>query len=518
MKRLNDFFDETGRFVFASSVVIMLVAHGFCFMNLMYSHDSLCFYEKGGFDKVGLGRWLYPFLVQSRLMATPWVMGALSILYVSLSVVMVTKLFDFCRIRGLCVAALFATNIALTCLFCSFIYDADADCLGLLMACLAVFAFKKFPKIFNIIVPVPALVLCLALYQAYICVAVGLFIALLIRESGKCNSWNDVLSVFLLGVKELITLILSMVLYIPLMRVAARCFGVELSNSYNGAGNLSSLTLHDIIEAIPTTYEYFRDTFLEVSEINTVAVVTVNRLMLIILIISVLIYIVAHRKFLGSLVIVLPCIFVMPLALDAIYLVSFGMIHQLMIFAFCLAYLLPLLLIPTHNDTVFEDHHWNTWFDYARKTVCAVTVLAVLIIGFNNIVYANGAYVYKKLVYDNTALHAQTIWKDINSIDGYREGETPVVFVGEFNSSRAAYNSPIAKRYYGVLNGCANSAVTYPNTDRRFFEGILGRKINLYYDGADISENDEVLNMPIYPANGYCRMIDDKVVVKLSKQ
>lgn len=41
MKKLNEFFDETGRFIFVSSVIVMILAHGFCFMNLMYSHDSL---------------------------------------------------------------------------------------------------------------------------------------------------------------------------------------------------------------------------------------------------------------------------------------------------------------------------------------------------------------------------------------------------------------------------------------------------------------------------------------------
>ena len=516
MKKLNEFFDETSRFIFVSSVIVMILAHGFCFMNLMYSRDSLGFYDTGGFGKVGLGRWLYPFLVHRRLIATPWVMGALSIFYVSMAVLLVAKLFNFNKSQGVCVAILFGSNVTLTSLFCTYIFDADADCLGLFLACFAVFAFKKFPKIVNIIVPIFSLTLCLALYQAYICVAVGLYIGLLIQESSKSNSWKDVLSVFLFGVKELLTLALGTVLYVPFMHAASKHYGVELSTGYNGAGNLSSLKVSDVIENIPKAYEYFRDTFYNITEYNTLTIVRVNWVVVALLVVSVVLYIIKHRKFLGSLIIVLPAILIMPLALNAIYLVSFGLMHQLMIFSFCLAYLLPLIFMNIQDANVFENEHWNKCVEYIKNGVCIVTIIAVTVIGFNNIVYANGAYVYKKLVYDNTQLHAQTIWKDINSVDGYIEGETQVVFMGEFTASKVAYNSSVATRYYAVLTGACNSSITYAGTGNAFYYGILGRSLNIAYNDTTILEDEEYINMPVYPTNGYCKMIGDRVVVKLS--
>ena len=206
----------------------------------------------------------------------------------------------------------------------------------------------------------------------------------------------------------------------------------------------------------------------------------------------------------------------MPLALNAIYLATSGVIHQLMIFSFCIVYLLPLIIINTQDINVFQDEPLNKYVEYIKKLICGVTIVATMVIGFNNIVYANGAYVYKKLVYDNTQLHAQTIWKDINSIDGYIEGETQVVFMGEFSKSSAAYNSPVATRYYDQLTGASNSSITYNGTEYQFYYGILGRNLNITYNDATISEAKEYADMPIYPSNGYCKMIDDRVVVKLS--
>lgn len=514
MKKLT-VFDETSKFIFVSTIVVMILAHGFCFANLMYSHDSLGFFNTEGLGKVGLGRWLYPTLVQRRFIATPWLMGVLSILYVSTAVVLVTKLFDFSKIQGLCVSILFGTNITLTTPFCTYIFDADADCLALLLACFAVYAFKFFPRYFNIITPIILIALCLALYQAYICVAIGLYIVLLIYESRNIISWKKVLLIFALGLKELFTLVSGTALYVLLMHAASNYYNVELSTDYNGAGKLSSLTLTSIIENIPKAYECFMNFFFQTTELNTASIVSVNLLIFLCLLLLIVLFIISHRNYLGSLLIIIPSIIIVPLALNSIYCVSFGVFHQLMIFAFCITYLLPFVFINLHNEYDFEENSMNKYITRIKVCVNIVCIFSVLVIGINNIVYANGAYVYKKLVYDNTRLHAQTIWVDINSIDGYIEGETPVVFIGDFTSSKAAYRSSVANRYNQVLEGADSSSITYAQTIKTFYYGILGRNINILYNDPTAFANSESDDMPAYPTEGYCKMIGDTVVIKM---
>lgn len=185
-------------------------------------------------------------------MASPWLMGVLSTVFVSISVVLVSKVLGFNKVQGLCVAILFGTNISLKSLFCTYVFDADADCLALLLACFSVYSYKKFPKIWNIIIPAISLVLCLALYQAYICVAIGLFFSLLIIDSLNSKSWKDILDVLKSALKELLIIIMGVGLYIPSIYVSSKITRVALSTKYNGAGKLSALTLLDVIKDIPS--------------------------------------------------------------------------------------------------------------------------------------------------------------------------------------------------------------------------------------------------------------------------
>lgn len=516
MKKLIDFWDEKSKFIFKISVIAMIIAHGFCFLNLMYSHDSLNFFDTTGIEKVGFGRWLYPAFVHARQAATPWMIGVLSILYVSAAVVLVTKILELNKAQGVCVAILFSTSITFTALFCTYIFDADADCMALLLACFAVYAFKFFPNGINIIIAAISMMLCLALYQAYICVSIGLFIIFVILKSKEIKNWDGVLKVFIIGLKELIAMILAVILYVPMMSVMAKYYGVGLSTDYNGAGQLSSLTFDTVLNTIPGAYVYFKDTFLNVTGYNTSAMVKIYWLMLFILILSIATYIWINRPFWGSMILVIPCLILIPLALNAIFVVSFGTMHQLMIFAFCLVLLLPFIFSNITAERVTGSSKNSKLPHYLKLMINLATALFILFIGFNNVVYSNGAYTYKKLVYDNTALNAQTIWKDINSIDGYVDGETQVVLMGDFENSKATYVSSVGNRYNGVLIGTSLSSITHQGTAGAYFYGVLGRSMNLAYNDPDIQQNDEFISMPAYPGDGYCKLINGKVIVKLN--
>lgn len=514
----DDFGNETDKFVFAASVVIMIVAHGFCFMNLMFSHDSLSFYDMETMEKVKLGRWLYPIIEHRRCFATPWLMGVLSILFISISVVLVTKILRFNKYQGLCVGILFGTNVALTSLFCTYIYDADADCLGIMLACFAVYLYEKLPRVVNIIVSALTLVMCLSLYQAYICIAIGLFVLLVIMESAKSCSWNEVGLALWNGVQKVIVLVVATIVYIPIMNAASRHYGVSLSTDYNGPGNLSSLTVGGLFEEIPSVYKYFADSFFVVTEINTSMLARMNWIMMFLFAVALTIYIITHKKFLGSLVLIIPCFLLMPLALNVIQLMSGGMMHHLMIFAYCIIYLLPIVLLSEVQYANEDNRFMHTGIVWARNAVNVVIVLIIFVIGFYNIVYANGAYVHKKLVYDNTALHAQAIWEDIKNVDGYIEGDTQVVFMGELAASNILYrNNSVARRYSGVLTGSGSSSISYEATASRYYYGILGRDVDITFDNPEILQNDQYKSMPIYPIDGYCKKIGDKVVVKISE-
>ena len=145
-----------------------------------------------------------------------------------------------------------------------------------------------------------------------------------------------------------------------------------------------------------------------------------------------------------------------------------------------------------------------------------MAALAVAIVSFNTVAYANGAYVHKKLVYDNTLLHAHKIWADVSSLEGYVDEDVQVVFIGEFSKSKAAYTGPTGDKYEDVLLGSNGSSMTYDSSIEQYYYAILGRDMNVEVNDPELMENETVKAMSTYPSEGYCKWVGDKVVVKLS--
>lgn len=79
-------------------------------------------------------------------------------------------------------------------------------------------------------------------------------------------------------------------------------------------------------------------------------------------------------------------------------------------------------------------------------------------------IYANGAYTYRKLVYENTRAQVYTIMAKVEDLPGYVEGETPVVFSGDFTDSNFTYHNDLIRLYEEGETGLSGSAITYDGT------------------------------------------------------
>ncbi|MCO7111241.1 hypothetical protein NIA69_21620 [Gemmiger formicilis] len=116
-------------------------------------------------------------------------------------------------------------------------------------------------------------------------------------------------------------------------------------------------------------------------------------------------------------------------------------------------------------------------------------VLVKLLCGFlilRNILCANGAYVYTKLVYDNTARQMTQIMADVGKLDGYEPGTTPVAFVGSFTDSQLAYHDPAFSRYEEGDLHQVNSAVTYDGTIKWWFQHVMGSNAAVIADSGTL--------------------------------
>ncbi len=491
----------------------MIITHGFCFSNIMYSHDSLYFASRKEYlHQMQLGRWLYGVVIMVRRLATPWLCGILSIIYVSCSVLLVVRLLKFDKAKSLCVSVLFVTNIALIALFGTYINSGDIYCLALLCACFSVYSFEKISGRASIVISVFSLIFCLALYQPYICVAIGLFLSMQIYKLNECRDDSDLISVYKTGGKELLILLSATAIYILLMKIIVLLFGLNLSDDYNGAGKLFDIKIKDILISIPKAYGNFAKAFLVPDSRNNYLIIAINISMFLITCFLFVMYVQFKKLSMKALLTIILFFLIFPLGLNAIYVVSFGTMHQLMTFAYNIIFFLPLIL--SDNVSSSEDEKKRKLFSFCN-VICTMLVGGIILCGFNNIVFANEAYAYKKIVYDNTLLHAQRIWEDINSLEEYEEGRTPVVFLGEFEYSEAAYKGELSGFYQNGLLGSHPASITYNHSLVEFYSNISGRKMIIEdFDESKYSENS-FNEMPKYPEKGYCIYDNNVVFVKL---
>lgn len=179
---------------FAAVFLFGLLAHGYAFTNFTVSHDSLnemflsgdIRYAAGSVAdwKISLGRFLYPAYraVFSGGAGTPWLSGVLSLVWVSLAVYLVSRLFSVDNALLLAViGALFVTNVSYSALAATYIYDLDGDMLAMLLAVCAAYLLLRGTLRRRALAVIP-IVGSLALYQAMISVTVSLvMIACILR-------------------------------------------------------------------------------------------------------------------------------------------------------------------------------------------------------------------------------------------------------------------------------------------------------------------------------------------------
>ncbi len=178
-------------------------------------------------------------------------------------------------------------------------------------------------------------------------------------------------------------------------------------------------------------------------------------------------------------------------------------VHDLMIYAVWLLYLLPLLLWKRTTEGTTGD----------RKIYCCIVLLLSFII-FADIQTDNAVYVKKKVEAGATLSLMTEIMAQIDGIEGYVPGETPVTFVGQV--SEVLQEVPGTERVKGISGCNKTAAITYEGTYQAYFENVMLRDVKVVF-GKDTGNlpDAEIADMPAYPQMGYVKMVNDAVVVKL---
>ncbi|MBD5495326.1 MAG: hypothetical protein HDR12_13400, partial [Lachnospiraceae bacterium] len=195
-------------------------------------------------------------------------------------------------------------------------------------------------------------------------------------------------------------------------------------------------------------------------------------------------------------------IVVFPLCCNFVCLMSKGMEHDLMTFAFICPYILAIMF--DDNEVTVSSRRISRFISYATPALLAVII-------WSNVVYANQSY-FKKSLQEQSAISLMTrIVNDLEGYEGYIPGVTPVAFLGTLE------DSPYTKELSGFTDimpyGMRQTSLTYFGTDYAMLTYVINVNMNLIrIDDWD----EEMSSMPCYPVDGSIKYIGDVLIIKIS--
>lgn len=491
------------KFIFFCVFSFGLVAHGFCYFNGNFSHDSLfSIYEESPDVNIAVGRFLRPVYRMLRgNFALPVFNGFFSLFYLALAIYLLADILEIQRKSFLALTCgLLSVNSAISLMNATYFHDSDAYMLSLLLALAGVWATQRLRHGFLWCLP---LYFCsLGIYQAYINVAIYLFLILALVGLLK---GEKVKQVYLDTLKKLLLIAAAMVLYFIGTRLAQLIVGISDSDLYNSVSNVADFSLSSIPKRFYSCLLADYVWLLLPSGHSPWVVRIVNVLMLLTGLYLAISLIRTRHLSKASVFGILGVLVVMPFGMNAITLIS-DMYHALTLYALYLSYIMVLVLAELYTAAEKPAARWSRVFS---------GILAGILI-FDGCLFSNESYLKKELESSATLSVFTRIASRMETTPGFVPGQTRIAFVGML------LDGPLANQHPGfsyTSTGMVHCfSVSYHDTYETYMNYFLGYPVDCL-DSAEIIEYEhmeEVMEMTIFPAQGSVRMVGDVMVVKLS--
>ncbi|MER2235997.1 MAG: glucosyltransferase domain-containing protein, partial [Candidatus Limivicinus sp.] len=491
-----------------------LAAHAYGFLRAGYSHDmlnALVVEPVETYWKMQLGR---PGIVLYRrvlrgLIAAPWQLGLLSLVWLSLSCFLITGLFRIpSRLFTVLVAGMLTANLSLIAMTATFLYEMDADLFAMLIGICAVWLWDRGGWK-GALAGVLLITFCVGTYQSMVSVPITLIMLLSMAALLRGERFQKV---FRKGTRALVMLALGGLLYWVLVYLMCSWKGINLAmDSYNNVSQTSSLSLFGRIAHVYATWAaaFWNPARSHVEPF----VLVVNSLLALLGLWHLLDWLIRGRAggkeklLLGVLVLLLP------LGMNTAQLSFSRDVHDLMKTAFWLSGLAVLLPVFLPEDRLSAGT--------SLRLTRAVSVLLLFALFFSNIQTANVVYTRKNLE-QNAALSLMTrVLYRMEEREDYVPGETVVVFAGV--SDQLQDRIPGFEATYDIT-GCEQSspiekALTSYNYHvyAAYFRYILNNPAVLAESDVwnRMQQDERVRAMSCYPDTDCMQMLDGMLIVKL---
>ncbi len=499
-QHIQSFLNEKdNRMIVFWLTVFALAAHLYRWSNSLFNHDSLLIIQNDHDWQVSLGRFLIPVYVGVRgELTVPIIIGILAMFYLGISVFLMADLLDIHKlINKVMLGGILATYATVVHSFATFLPWADVYMLSLLFAVLAVRIYFRYGR--KGIIPAAVLtVVSLGLYPAYFAVSLSLVILRLIKQSLTDVSPADVLSK---GIGALVFMVAGGVTYLTLWHFSLDQLGLAAAQTANSIGNIYQFQIKEIPDMVVRAYHItahrwlFPDTF-------HAETVTVCNILLLVFSVCAFTGIVV-KKGIKKVWPVFPMILILPLCMSSVGVIA-GFLSNTMTFSFSLLYWASVMVLELSADEKISE----TWLKLNKLT--PVLLLSVIL---SNIVYANQMYLKKDLEAQSTLAAVNRLVYRMESVEGFIPGETTVLLIGDMN-----YSSVLGDREFPDYLGRNEFGPTYYEAYENYFKYILAYPVNLGSQDMiyEYMQREDVINMPSYPSQECCRMIEGVLVVKMS--
>lgn len=513
MDCLSQKFKRNKKWLFLSLLAVFLwgiLAHGYGFMHDSFSHDSLNEFNGangGNAWKIQLGRFVIPVYkaVFRTDLTLPWLVGILSLLWIGLAVFLVIRIFKIeSKVLVFLIAGIFTANLTVAATSATYMHDFDCDMFALLCSVLAMYFWRNVRR--GGLLGAIFVAISLGIYQSYLSVTIVLVMFVCILDLLNGEKFK---SVFCKGLKAVGMILLGGGIYFAAMQVVLAFTGLELaSGDYNSLGNLLELTPRSILSL---TYCAYLDCYARlVSTISPYpAVLVKGSVWLMFLAAAAAVLAGLWNKRMGVLekLLCIALVVLLPLGMNLIYILAGGEVHDLMVYAVWLFYLLVLLLLD------WLGKHCNG----KSKPLSGLCMVLIFVLLYGNVQTANALYLKKDMEQDAfLSLMTRVVYK-MEECDEYEPGQTPVVFVGnsdQLNGSISGFEK------YSEITGAWDAETANMTEDfrcRTYFQYVLNNPA-LIASGSvweGMQTDSRVSEMPCYPSDGCIAMIDGVLVVKL---
>ena len=489
------------RLPFCVSCFFGFLAYGFVLTNKLVNHDEVSsLFTKGA--TVTSGRWglgaldsIFPNY------SMPWIYGLITIVLIALSVCLMVRIF---HIKNQLLQVLLSGSVmvfpSLIGLF-GYMFTSCSFALSFFLAVCCTALLQTKSKWF-LLPALGCLVFSLSIYQAYISVAAGLLVLVLIQQLLEDESPAVVLR---RGIGFVLFLVLGLGLYFLGTQIVLRLTGNQL-NSY--ASEKIAFSISSVFQGIVLAYRNFLRFFTEGFQglIPTAFSRGLHWILMVSIITLLIIHLFSAKKDPFRVILLVLLTAILPLAINCMYMITTeDSIHTLVLYGFVAVYLLAIILA----DKLLSKLKLIAFSGVILNIL--TVVMAVMIV--SNVYIANQAYLQLYLRYENASAFYTSLIADIKMMPDFTE-DTKLAVIGEYQQPEYYYEQ--FERIHGITGIYGFLPDNYSNNF--FLEYYTGFPID-FASGKEIVQitaSPEFEAMSVYPYYGSLQKIGNILVVKLS--